>query len=352
MSASTFRIPDAGYEALICGDLSSLQFMILVLLYRRANWKTGVVRAISADQVIRDLGETGLIPSAVSFDARKQIVQRAMKAMRLAGWFTSDYKAGSRRPYYITLTNYLSLYTAQTAKPEPDADSDADGIILNPSDITPCKQPAPEIDADTDADSDTDVTLRRRGRDAEMTLNNHIRTNQEKETPLPPKGVPPLPSPSGKRSNAAGLFQSAKANPADREKLLRDVAVLYVAFSVWLYGFSPDASHVEALLQDFHPAEILYAQVRRFKPWTGEKFKTTEMAQFFRKAGRDSIEAARLQAPAVPEWFQGNDFTHRDYAVKENIKSLREHWSPVIAAWNKLHGRVEVAAERIVEVKS
>jgi hypothetical protein len=356
MSNTYFRFPGVAYEALTNGDLSALQFVILVLLYRRANWKTGVVRSISAEQVIRDLGDTGLIPAAPTPNARKQIVQRAMKAMRLAGWFTSDYKTGSKRPYDITLTSYLSLCTAERAdaenSTEMDADGDADGIILNHGEITSSAKRNMELDADGDADErgnfDADVTLTRFGRDAEVIASNQA--NTERESPLPPEGVPPLPSPTGMRSDAAGLKnQNRTANPADKEKLLRDVAVLFADFVLWLSlnNFSPDVVHIEDLLRDFHPVEILFAYVRRFEPWDNKRYKTGDVAQFFRRAARSSIEAARLQEPATPAWFRSAHFIDPQrplsscevhYATKKNLADLRKHWSLVIAAWNKFNG--------------
>lgn len=338
MSAITFRFPGSAFDALVDGDLSVLQFTILVMLYRRANWKTGVVRSISADQVIRALGETGLLPADSTLDARQRLIQRAMKAMRLAGWFKSDYQSGSRRPYNITLTNYLSLCAAETAH----AENDADGIVLNPGEITPCAQPSLEFDADNDADIDADVSLRCRGRVAEMSANNQGKPNPEREIPLnPPSGdFSPAPLPPGGERSPRGS-KPTRENLTGKENQLHDVAVLYANFSVWLYSFSPNVTHVEALLREFHPTELLFAQVRRFKPWdASEKFKTTEMAVFFRKAARDGIEAARLQKLGAPEWFGGECFRNDgNWSGKTNLRDLKTHWTPVIAAWNKYQGQ-------------
>jgi len=349
MNGAYFRFPAAAYEALRDGDLSLLQYTILGTLYYRANWKTGVVRSISADQVIRDLGETGLLPTDSVMDSRRRLIQRAMKAMRMAGWFTSDYKEGSKRPYNIQLTNYLSLSVPESVAADNVADNDADEVILNPCEITSCAQPSLEFDADNVAD----VSLTCRGRVADVSPNNQYSPTPEKEIPLNPPSGDFSPSVPFGETLAAGLSKPAQANPADRKRLLHDVAVMYANFSLWLSSnnFSPEVDHIEALLQDFHPTEILYAYVLRFEPWKSEKYKTTEQAQFFRRAARTSIEAARLQPPATPKWFHGEHFhsgnsksinrtgfidkPDSQNATKQNRADLRKQWTLVVAAWNK-----------------
>ena len=100
-------VPDTVWQALMRGDINPLQFSILFSLYRRAEPDTGRVSSFSADQVLYELGASGLIPAGDP-SVRRRYIQRQMAALRKAGcWFTWDYKNGNHRPYNIWLTNFL-----------------------------------------------------------------------------------------------------------------------------------------------------------------------------------------------------------------------------------------------------
>ena len=160
---------------------------------------------------------------------------------------------------------------------------------------------------------------------------------REKDPPSPPKGgvLPPPPPPAGERSGAAGLENiHRKSNAAGRTDLspeqsveLNTAALAYIQLIVQLYKFSPNKDHVQSLLRIFKPTELLFAQLSRFETYG---YRKADLAHFFRKAARDSIEAARLQGTSavMPDWFQLPD----SYRFWQPIAA---QWEGVLAAWNK-----------------
>jgi hypothetical protein len=135
MSAYTI-VPSAVFDAYESGDISLRLFTILVVLYHLADFGadaplgSGVVRSMSAERILRYLGEP--------FDKSSvRQMQRELRRLLDAGWFTWDYQNGSKRPYNLKLRNFPVL------KPEKHgaendggrngdvADGDAENVAEN-----------------------------------------------------------------------------------------------------------------------------------------------------------------------------------------------------------------------------
>jgi hypothetical protein len=107
MSAYTI-LPSELFDAYKTESISLRSFNILTALYHMADFGAdaplgpGVVRAMSAERVLRYLRES------ITRSSVRQM-QRQLKRLRDAGWYTWDYEDGSKRPYNIWLRNFPVL---------------------------------------------------------------------------------------------------------------------------------------------------------------------------------------------------------------------------------------------------
>jgi hypothetical protein len=133
MSSYTI-VPSEVFDAYESGDISLRLFTILVVLYHLADFGAdsplgaGVVRAMSAERTLHYLHEP-------ITDSSVRNMQRELRRLRDAGWFTSDYKDGSKRPYNIELRNFPVLKkegSAGNGGTENSGVADGDGVnVLN-----------------------------------------------------------------------------------------------------------------------------------------------------------------------------------------------------------------------------
>jgi hypothetical protein len=100
------QLPRQTYDALACGDITRLQFDLLLLLYLWADFTTGRVDSVSATRLhnaLRDILHYENLPSEHS-------IRRHMRGLLQGKWFTRDYYPrpdGDGRTYHIWLTNYV-----------------------------------------------------------------------------------------------------------------------------------------------------------------------------------------------------------------------------------------------------
>jgi hypothetical protein len=101
-------LPSAVFDAYKTESINLRFFNILTALYHMADFGAdtplgpGVVRAMSAERVLRYLRES------ITRSSVRQM-QRQLKRLRDAGWYTWDYEDGSKRPYNIWLRNFPVL---------------------------------------------------------------------------------------------------------------------------------------------------------------------------------------------------------------------------------------------------
>jgi hypothetical protein len=140
------RVPVTLYDARRQNVITSLQFDIMVLLHRWANWHTGVVRTCSAERLQRAMGDLEKPPS-------ERTIQRHMQGLHEAGWIHSHYRKGSRKPYPVDLNNFM-----------PVADGDAEMALIRPTPIKDWEETTACRVADEGATEDGEGTLRGRGK--------------------------------------------------------------------------------------------------------------------------------------------------------------------------------------------
>jgi hypothetical protein len=148
MSAYTI-VPSQVFKAYESGDISLRLFNILVVLYHLADFGAdaplgpGVVRSMSAERVLRYLHEP-ITKSSV------RNMQRELRRLLDAGWFTWDYKNGSKRPYNLKLRNFpvlkKEIYGAEIEDMQNGGDADGDGenVAENVADVVLLRPYSPE----------------------------------------------------------------------------------------------------------------------------------------------------------------------------------------------------------------
>ncbi|MGB2589013.1 MAG: hypothetical protein WBF09_16600 [Candidatus Acidiferrum sp.] len=111
------RIPYDLFDARRQSVITSIQFDIMVLLHRWANWHTGIVRTCSADRLQAAMGDLQKPPS-------ERTIQRHLQGLHEAGWVFSHYRKGSKKPYSVDINNFM-----------PVADGDADVAVIRPTNV-------------------------------------------------------------------------------------------------------------------------------------------------------------------------------------------------------------------------
>ena len=187
------RVPYALFDAHDEGQLTPIMFVIMIWLYRWADWKTGTIRNCSAERLHRTLteGRDKRLSGNENLPSLRTI-QRALQGLVEAGWLTSDYIRGSKRPYCVRITNYVCV-----------ADGDAERKVVNPKETKGWMDTAINQGANPDADK----TLTRRGEDAEKAAN----TIDSSEN-LPEK------FPDSTERNVVDIGGAPKANPSGQTK--------------------------------------------------------------------------------------------------------------------------------------
>ncbi len=121
------RVPKAVYQARKYGEITQLMHDILCLLHLWSNHNTGEVQSFHPQRVIDWLNDED-----PSYDVpSERTVQRHMQGLREAGWVLSDYINGQKRPYNLTLCNFLAVGASRIE----DGDGDTDKVLLNPTKI-------------------------------------------------------------------------------------------------------------------------------------------------------------------------------------------------------------------------
>lgn len=308
------KIPNAVFEARQAqpAAITGEQLHILIFCYAFADRSENFrVRSYSAERVLKfwDVAVT---------EANLRRYQRARLGLLAIGVIKSDYhrldprrSKQTERTYSIWLPapsrferigtkaeNLANLWSG--ALPSEESESslyvvgnvglvESDDVGL-PIDVTD------EVTGTYDGEQSDNVGLK------QCDKCDYISENQDRESPLPPKGVPPLPSPPGMRSSGAGLKRqtplaaraAGKETQSDeQQQKLKDAALRYSDFSSHFWHFVPNVEHVMVILQRFLPEELILAQATHFP--LGEKYSTKEMTHFFAKSAITLIQSGRLK---------------------------------------------------------
>ena len=342
------NIPLVIFESRDNGVLTPDQFDVFTYCYWRAERPEYVVRGFSASNVCR-------FRCLDATKANLKRYQRAAADLLNFGLIRRDYhRVDTRRanqharPYNVWVPNpdrfgvigtpdenRVSLFVSSNV-----AVVVADNVAL-PTAANDSKENTSE---NTECDNVAmDVALMQRT--LSFTNQENPKTIEKNPLNLPSGDFSPTPlPPGGERSDAAGLLKphagmkpsGKKNNPlnASQCERLNEAALLYADFSTWLYAFSPDVTHVQALLRDFTPTELLFAQITRFS--LEETVPKNSMAQFFYKSARTAIEAAHLKgiSKAHPESLK----RRLDSWGLEYAKEFGSRWKIVFDAWIRVFG--------------
>jgi len=275
VSASVIQLPSAVYDSALRGDISVLQLFILVLFYRRADFATHTVQGMSADLIIAELTPLGLIPDKLNIESKKHFVRKAAQELRLQGWFTWDYKHGSKRPYTIWLTSRtLSLLT------EPVRDKTGLNALTKPGISAPI---VPDIVRE------------------ELSLSEAMTITSEKAAcDSVRENVREAPS----RTNGAKLYvkdqygigQGKDIEPAD-PTIAAQASELVLFIADITDGFTREHSWAQRILAKYPLLEFEYAFVEWY--WRKPKWTSREMAYFCERGFESAIESRRVNAGDV-----------------------------------------------------
>ena len=137
------RIPYALYDALEKDGITLTMFAVMTWLYKWADWSTGTVRKACAERLMW----------ATNGTIAKRTLQQAIHDLHVSCLITCHRKGGSKKPYKVTINNYLALSGARK------------GSVINPSEIkswrgsdsSSCADRRVEDDTETYTEDNTDV---------------------------------------------------------------------------------------------------------------------------------------------------------------------------------------------------
>jgi hypothetical protein len=325
------QIPNAVFQGMASGEISRDEFDVLAACYFWADRQGWVIRSYSAARLCRFLG----------LDASEGNVRRFERAARNLldrKIIRRDYYRGRERTYSLWVPSPARFRRVGTAD-ENDSLWQANVGVLVGHNVGLQTNGTPSETVGYSAMETDNVGVHVGEKAYPLSIKDQGSAKIAPEIdPLPPPGIPPLPSPPGMRSNGAGLEKATaaarrKTLNADQCELLNEAALQYVGFTNWLYDFVPDLKATASLLRDFTPQELWCAQLEKFVP--GGKQSTRIMAHFFAQGARSIIEAARLNgtSQSVPKFEIS--------IVKGRWKDFPCKWRIVRDAYEKVFGVTE-----------
>lgn len=132
------RIPFQLNDAFEAGDITAPMLVVMNYLHRHAKWSTGVVQKTSAPFIALAFS---------SADAWKtDTVKDALRRLETQGYITRHMTLGSKKPYAITINNYLAVINEPVMGKNGKLERDPDGklvynqkrVLINPREIKGC----------------------------------------------------------------------------------------------------------------------------------------------------------------------------------------------------------------------
>jgi len=105
MSEFYTRIPDWAFDELRSGKINSKMFLVLCWMFKHANWKTGVVKKVSAKRILDEMWGDEVEDKRPSLRTIREYLYR----FRECGYWKSSHVPGQRQTYTITLNNYFAV---------------------------------------------------------------------------------------------------------------------------------------------------------------------------------------------------------------------------------------------------
>jgi hypothetical protein len=255
------RVPHAVTDALQRGDITPLQFQILVMLHKLADWTTGEVKSWSAERFLHEMGPQEGLPEA-------RTVRRAQQRLRAMGWYSHDYVDGPKRPYNVLINNYLIFRPVQAN----DQDGDPEKTLVRQCKIKTF------VEASLGHDHASD-----RGSDHES-----LGQVSSKDQYAPPLSAPSLPAPQ----------EGSKARAEKIDGFGEMYARVY-SITKWMPDSAPAA--LKRLLKLFSPEQI-EGGVRWARQHEGGGLEAKDVKRLFADGGaqleieiRDYLEIIKVK---------------------------------------------------------
>jgi hypothetical protein len=356
MSAPYVIIPKAVFDGVDTGVITAEQFDVLAYCYWRAERPEYVVRGFSAANVCR-------FRSLDATKANLKKYQRAAADLLNLWLIRRDYhridprRADQHaRPYNVWIpipARFGVIGAAEQNRVSFFVSSNVAVVVADNVALLPAANNCIETTSENSECDNVAVDVALIGHSLSFSNQEKLKSIEKYPLNLPPGDFSPAPLPPRGDAQAAGLLTLAPPSaPADKGRpldvrqceSLKKAALLYADFNSWLYGgFFPDVNHVEKLLRHFTPSEILFSQINRFEPLGS--FAKKDMAHFFWKSAKDSIEAGRIKGTSKtkPDWVMRAEKGEKG---TQYIKDFYQRWKIVNASWWEVYPAVSPDAEK------
>lgn len=109
MADPSAHIPYRLFADLAEGKITHKMFVVLIWLYRRAGYTTGLAKRVSAKAIIAEMYGDELEMERPS----ERRIQEAIKQLNLSGYITSHHVPGRRGSYEISINNFVVVISAE-----------------------------------------------------------------------------------------------------------------------------------------------------------------------------------------------------------------------------------------------
>ncbi len=288
------RLPQEVFDFLERGDINKTQFIILSLLHKWADYRTGRVAAFCAERVCRYL-------HIETTPANLKAMRRQIAPLREMGWFHHDYEQGSKRPYNVWLHNYLPILVNDDVHDKGHGnvhDSVHENRLLNPYEIKPYQ---PTLDFDVREDVPEDV----REFGTKLSANNLIKD-------------------AGRKTSKTNINQNATVAHDPETAQVTDLK----AFIWELLEFTRPRAWASALLQKYPIDEIKHA-IGEFAFSDRHSGNPGDRAlAFFFKEGLEDVIRARRQREGSVDIPARRPPEHWDEVLEKLREKREEYYEP------------------------
>jgi len=121
----------------------------MLWLHRRADWKTGRVKWVTAEVIANQLNAIPHEASSKEIEHIRRQFQRAMKNLEQCGWITRHVEKGQKGWYWVTLHNYVARSIAPSGAVTRQVLNLKQTVPYKGERPEPCAQPCAEPCADS-----------------------------------------------------------------------------------------------------------------------------------------------------------------------------------------------------------
>jgi hypothetical protein len=227
------RVPHFVLEALEKGLIDIVQYAALTAMYHWADYGTGRIQSFSAERLLV------LFHEKVNKKSMRRM-QRKLKALRLAGWFTWNYKLGVEQPYDVWMSNYFESFEATNSQNvAPSSEKSVAANVAAPQPVENTTKPVTAIAYPSGLGAGRDENVAANvATEGVRQLSLNIKADREKQQ----QTTNPVP-------------------PPESEAAVKDLATFVYGLS---QGYVLSTSGANAILSDYTAIEFKYAFVEWF----------------------------------------------------------------------------------------